>query len=314
MWRPESDLEQPNRLIVKLEQHLLQVLNQRQNIAWLFEQPEWTQLCQWVDTNPFQAFAFARIKSGHAMTPRHGINVFLMLRAWLIHSHKVGSKLEPLSQAALLHDLGHWRPPDLVYVFAPFSHEQARLKWKHCQVDWDEGFFGDEARQWINEHHEQPNQKGYPQQIKPHVLSQMLRIVDVFDGLATPRRFRVAYEYVDALRLMKRWAGHHYERGLLKSLIQFFGTYPVGTYVRLTNKSLAIALAPCAEGQHYLQLSDQEGTALPFNHEAILLNPQVESAAKSWQWLPLPDAWKGLRPDLVNLPRAYFDELEETEP
>lgn len=132
MWQPKEDLSGFNRALVLFEQVFLSVLRGSRPLEELIASPLLQELWQYVDENPYQALLMTRIKSGHAMTPRHGINVMLAVRAWVRVCHKLGSRLDKLSLAALLHDLGHWRSGSLIYVFGPFTHDEARLMQEHA--------------------------------------------------------------------------------------------------------------------------------------------------------------------------------------
>lgn len=302
-WKPHSDSDVVNRLIVGLEQDLLQVVQKRQEISWLVNQPGFSQLCEWIDAHPFDAFAFSRIKSGHAMTPRHAINVMLLVRAWSSHAHKLGDKLNALTRASLFHDLGHWEHPDLLFVFAPFSKQQMRDCQKHPDTSWA-GLTAEE-RAWIAEHHEQPDGRGYPRGItKVNPIAQLIHVCDVFDGLTTPRRFRKTFSYADAMTLMARWSGHVFPKGLFRSFQQFFGAVPVGTFIREPKGPLCVSIP----GHKVLVLTEPNGESLAEEACYVSSFPKTFEVAPSWRSVALPGVWRGLRPDLLELPRAYFEE------
>lgn len=306
-WRPAKDLDNLNRSLIQMEQALLSVYRRERLLAELLDGSIWPSLLQVIDENPRQAALMSRIKSGHAMTPRHAINVLCLARAWAIHAHRLGDTLADFSLAALLHDLGHWRPDTLVYVFHYFSHEQARELRNHPQLPEEEAaLLPESTRQWIEQHHEQPDGKGYPKGINnPHPLAQALRIVDIYDGLTTPRRFRPAYTPFRAMQLMSRWAGFKFDRRLFRSFEQFWGRYPAGTYLHLTNGAIAVSLPPKSGEQTGLVLTNTDGDPIDNGPMMTLTDDTVEREAFSTHGLNLPDAWKNVRPDLLALPRYY---------
>ena len=307
MWRPSEDLDAFNRLIVALEKEYLLVLQGQKKAVDLLHTGLLRDVCALVDANPYQAVVFARIKSGHAMTPRHGINVMLLARAWVVSSHKLGSRLDDFTLAALCHDLGHWRPDDLIYVTEAFSHEQARNMQGHTQLDEAEFEGLDPAiRDWIAQHHEQPDGRGYPHGlVDPPLLSQVIRIADCFEGLTSPRRFRPAWTWYRALVLMSRWAGMKFERGLFASFHRFLGTYPPGTFIRLQNGAAAVVLPGGHPQVTCLVLTQEDGDCLPEPGVEILAAGAIAGEGQSWFETNLPETWRNLRPDLAGLPRGY---------
>ena len=306
MWRPVKDLEPFNRALVCLEQEYLAVLRGKNSLEDLAASTPFTDVCSHIDENPYQAVCMSRIKSGHAMTPRHGINVLLISRAWVRIAHNLGERLEAFSLAALIHDLGHWRPDDLVYVFGPFTHHEAKAMQKHTDLAAILDNADDDIIQWIKEHHEQPDGKGYPKGIKnPNPLSQLLRIIDCFDGLTTPRRFRLTHDYQDAMKLMNRWAGYKFSKGLFKSFKKFMGMRPPGSIIRLQNGQAAVTLPNTASKTHVLVLTNEDGDVIKSPKEQFVTEEEIKGGAPKWQELALPDPWRALRPDLMGLPRFY---------
>lgn len=307
MWSPLVDLESFNRYLLKLEQAYLAVLRKTCSVESLFAAAELPSLFDLIDSNPRQAVAMARIKSGHSMTPRHGLNVLLLVRAWAVSNHRIGSRLHELCLAALVHDLGHWRPDNLVFVFDQFSQAEFSCMCDHSRSALSEIPLSEEAKLWLTSHHEQPDGRGYPDGIcNPHPLAQLLRICDCYDGLTTPRRFRPAYSAHRAMVLMARWAGYKYSVGLFQSFFQFMGgNHPFGSFVVLKNGALAIMLPAEQEVAQLLLLTDDDGEKLAMNRRRPLDADDVVVEANHWQQVSLPKAWANLRPDLLNLPRFY---------
>lgn len=302
-----QDLDPFNRDLVALEQAYLAVLRGTRDAATLFSEPALARLLELVDAYPHQAVAMARIKSGHTMTPRHGINVMMMARAWAVSSHRLGARLEPFTLAALCHDLGHWRPDDLLFVFDFFSRDEYAAMQRHAASGAQAAPLSDEARAWIAQHHEQVDGRGYPEGIaNPHPLAQLIRICDVYDGLTTPRRFRPAYSGHRSMQMMSRWAGHKYDAGLFQSFLEFMGGFhPVGSMVRLRDGRMAAILPPQDQSCQALIVASAQGDALE-SAEILALDPsEIAAEGQPWQQVSLVEAWRALRPDLLSLPRFY---------
>lgn len=306
MWRPTEDLETFNRLLIKLEQAYLAVVRGNGSAAELVQSAELVALFECIDQNPYQAVLMSRIKTGHTMTPRHGINVLLLARAWARCCHRLGDRLDALCHASLLHDLGHWRPDTLAYVFEMFSREEYATMQAHTTAALEELPLSEEARTWIAQHHEQPDGRGYPNGITdPHPLAQLIRLCDIYDALTTPRRFRPAYTSHVTMTMMSRWAGYKYTKGLFHSFFQFMGgSHPLGGFVRLPNGAMAAMLPPQENQPMLLPLTNEQGDSLA-DPEPRLVGEEHLEEGYQWQQVPLPEPWRNLRPDLLNLPRFY---------
>jgi len=303
MWRPTEDIESFNRDLVQLEQELLAFLRGDSVFAVLRDSDALTRLWRRIDENPYQALA---------MTPRHGLNVMLLARAWAVVCHRLGEALADFSLAALVHDLGHWRPPDLIYVFGPFTHEEARQMRRHAEIDPAElEGLSERALLWIAQHHEQPDGKGYPAGARePEMLSQALRIVDCFDGLTTARSFRLFYSYPEAMQLMTRWSGRKYNAGLFQSFRRFLGRFPPGSRLRLRNGAAGVSLPGLEEEGHCLILTNEEGDRLADPRLERVALSDIAGEAPRWLETAIPSEWENLRPDLLGLSR-HWDRLDQ---
>ena len=274
----------------------------------MVEAPQLAALLAWVEQHPFDAVALTRIKSSHAMTPRHALNVMLLAKAWTHHSHKLGAQENHFAFAALFHDLGHWRPDELAYVYDMFTHDQCRKMRHHTEIcDPFLKNLNPKIETWIHQHHEQPDGKGYPQGLTDSdLLSQALRMADCFEGLTTPRRFRPAYSFHEALMLMVRWAGSKLSPGLFQSFRKFLGTYPIGSFVRISSGAGGIALPGSYPDTHVLLLTNREGDPLEEPQIKRVEHQDLSGEGHYWYDAQLPEPWKGLRPDLLGLPKSYF--------
>lgn len=304
MWRPSADLQPLNRLLNGLEQKLLAVYRGGMPLVYLLEDPDLPALYEVIDTNPYQAVLFTRIKTGHALTPRHALNVLLLARAWVVSKHRLGERLDAFCLAALFHDLGHWQAKDLLYVMGPFTHEQFRRMQQHPRIHNEAlAAIDPDLLTWIAQHHEQPDGRGYPEGITdPHPLAQVIRLCDCYDGLTTPRRFRPAYTPLEAMRLMGRWAGYKFDRALYTGFRNFIGETPGGSFVRL-DVGGGVSLPPEDGKTPILLLTNADGDELPDPERITVAPEEITGDARTWRER-LPDAWKGLRPDMLGLPRS----------
>jgi hypothetical protein len=92
----------------------------------------------------------------------------------------------------------------------------------------------------VEEHHERTNGRGYPRGMRePSHLATALRYVDEFFAKISGRASRPAMPLQRAVRQLYSNA---YGRVVIDALVEEFGLYPPGTYVRLANGDLGIVL------------------------------------------------------------------------
>ncbi len=74
------------------------------------------------------------------------------------------------------------------------------------------------AREIALTHHEKYNGNGYPNKLKGEeipVMGRITAIADVFDALTTERPYKKAWAVDDALNLIKKEAGSHFDPHLM---------------------------------------------------------------------------------------------------
>ncbi len=74
------------------------------------------------------------------------------------------------------------------------------------------------AREIALSHHEKYNGNGYPNKLKGEeipVMGRITAIADVFDALTTERPYKKAWAVDDALNLIKKEAGSHFDPHLM---------------------------------------------------------------------------------------------------
>jgi putative nucleotidyltransferase with HDIG domain len=93
------------------------------------------------------------------------------------------------------------------------------------------------------EHHLRFDLKGYPKAAfpqRPHVASLIISMCDVYDALAQKRTYKKDYPPDKIHELMEKERGKLFDPHLLDRFFQFIGVWPVGTLVRLNDRSTAV--------------------------------------------------------------------------
>jgi hypothetical protein len=153
-----------------------------------------------------------------------------------------GEELHKLALAGLVHDIGLFAVPKTLLAKAGrLTQEERQLIEQHPQLGYEVLKKCGPAYQWLAQltcqAHERVNGQGYPNRLRGREISEMaqiLGVVDVFDALVSERPYRrrlLPHEAVKELLVAERKT---FPREILKSLVEQFSVYPLGTTVRLT--------------------------------------------------------------------------------
>lgn len=198
----------------------------------------------------------ASIKNYDEYTFNHSVNV-------AIYSLAIGRRLgfsrrtlTELGITALLHDIGKSKIPKTI-LNKPGSLDE--MEWevmKKHPVEGVEivlnlkqlGAINPETVFGIFEHHLKNNLSGYPKLFKKKEMSlfgQIIQITDAYDAITTPRIYKKTSSTPEqALAIMLRDRGTHFDPILLKIFIGLVGTYPIGSLVLLNTHEFGIVYEP----------------------------------------------------------------------
>jgi len=162
------------------------------------------------------------------------------------------NKLVELAKGCLLHDIGR------VLIDKSLYEEPRKLSKKEFEIIKthptlgyitlkDIADIGIIAAHVVYQHHEQQNGEGYPRGLKGDntmplprkeirkgyimPLAEIVYAANVYDALVSPRVYRSAYTPDQAFFIMKRMAGTHINREVLKMMFEVIPAYPLGTTV-----------------------------------------------------------------------------------
>lgn len=118
----------------------------------------------------------------------------------------------------------------------------------------------------IRYHHDESTNKGALQEVEPVIrLSRILRVVDRYAAMISPRQSREGRSATDSARsVIGGSAEHHDEVG--HTLVRAVGLCPPGTYVRLDNQELAVVMRRSAR-------PNLPHVAIVLSATGVLLNP-----------------------------------------
>ncbi|WP_051904349.1 HD-GYP domain-containing protein [Hippea jasoniae] len=165
-------------------------------------------------------------------------------------------KLIELAKGCLLHDIGRVLLDKSLYEEPRrLSKEEFEIIKTHPTLGYitlkDIAEIGIIAAHIVYQHHEQQDGKGYPRGLKGDntmplprkeikkgyimPLAEIVYAANVYDALVSPRVYRSAYTPDQAFFIMKRMAGTHINREVLKMMFEIIPAYPLGTTVIISS-------------------------------------------------------------------------------
>ena len=191
------------------------------------------------------------IKEYENLTYCHSVNV-AMLALLLGKQLRLGEELiAALVEAGLLHDIGKTRiARDVVLKPGALDVRERKLIEGHAMLG-AEILVGTRGLHPLTpmialEHHRTIKGGGYPDLRDmngvPHVLSQLVSVIDIYEALTGARSYREPMLPEQACLVLARLAGESLNPSLVKSFINAVTFFPLGSFVRTTHGELGIVI------------------------------------------------------------------------
>jgi len=194
--------------------------------------------------NPNVAFSLGKVKETDEYTFVHSFNV-AVLTGYLAGRLHPGDKeyLQRVVMGGLLHDMGKAKIPIKILnkPGALSSEEFAEMK-KHANLGVLMALKADVRDpviiNLIGGHHEKWSGKGYPKGSKGTDIPEAARIAavaDVFDALTAKRVYKGSMSSRNAITLILKDSGVHFDAKAARELLVSLGLYPPGSIVMLSD-------------------------------------------------------------------------------
>lgn len=169
----------------------------------------------------------------------HSVNVATLA---MLLGRRIGleeTEMRALSEAALLHDVGKRQiPTEILAKPAPLNRREWRIVRRHPVIGADilarsNGLDGLTPMVAL-EHHREFMGGGYPdlKGQKPHLLSQIVAVVDTYEALTGARPYRAPLVPEEACLILARMAGEKLNPALVKAFVSLITLFPLGSVVR----------------------------------------------------------------------------------
>lgn len=190
------------------------------------------------------------LKSYENLTYLHSVNVTLL-------SVRLGERIGldeltrmALAEAALLHDVGKTRIPlEILTKSGALTDREFREIRDHPRLG-AEILIGLDGLSPLSpivalEHHIGFDGSGYPDlgsSRKPHPLSQVVSVVDIYESLTGARSYREPVTPDKACLTLARLAGKTLNPALVRAFVSVVTFFPIGTVVRTTLDELGVVV------------------------------------------------------------------------
>ncbi len=200
--------------------------------------------------NPDALLWMSKMRDQDEYTSEHCLNVCILSIAFGRHLGKSEKELEKLGLCGLLHDVGKMRvPPEILNkpgALTPKEFGVIRAHTVHGRnLLMSSPNMYDGAVDVAYSHHERIDGTGYPRKLQSAGISEYARIVaivDAYDAMTADRCYAPSIPTTDALKIIFKDRGTHFDDQLAQEFIKCVGLYPPGSLVQLVNDQVAFVL------------------------------------------------------------------------
>ncbi len=202
--------------------------------------------------NPSVAFSLGKVHEADEYTFVHSFNVSI-LTGYLANRLHPGNRdfLQKVVLGSLLHDVGKARiPADILNKPGPLSKSEFREMQRHpslgVSLALQSGVTDKDIIAVIGGHHEKWSGLGYPKGRKGLDIPEAARIAavaDVFDALTAKRVYKSPMSSRNAITIILKDAGVHFDAKVARELLVSLGLYPPGSIVSLSDGRIGIVVS-----------------------------------------------------------------------
>lgn len=176
--------------------------------------------------------------------------------------------LHDLGMAGLLHDIGKMMIPiEILNKPSKLTEEEFEIMKTHPAnaVNQLKDMVSHNVLAAIQSHHEKLDGTGYPHGLSGnniHHLAKILAVCDVYDALTSDRSYRMTAFPSEVIEYIMGCADTHFDYEILKKFLKVIVAYPVGTFVKLSDKNVAVVVKNNSENimRPVIRIINKDGT------------------------------------------------------
>ena len=200
----------------------------------------------------------SKIRSQDEYTAEHCLNVCILAIAFGRHLGMSEADLERLGLCGLLHDVGKMRvQSDVLNKPGSLNDKEMNMMRAHTihgrNLLMASPGIPNSTIDVAYSHHEKMDGTGYPRGLKSSGISELAKIiaiVDAYDAMTADRCYSPSMPSTEALKIIFKDRGTHFDDRLALEFIKSVGLYPPGTLVELVNGLVAIVFETNSKYRH----------------------------------------------------------------
>ncbi len=202
--------------------------------------------------DPSLSLSLGKVHNADEYTFVHSFNV-AVLTGYLTNRLHHGDRdcLQRVVIGSLLHDMGKAQIPiEILNKPGALTSEEFAVMKTHpdlgVEMARENGITAPDVLEVIHSHHEKWSGKGYPEGSKGSEISEVARIAavaDVFDALTAKRVYKEPMSSREALTLIMKDAGGHFDTKVARELLVSLGLYPPGSIVSLSDGNIGLVVS-----------------------------------------------------------------------
>ena len=177
----------------------------------------------------------------------HSLRCTVLAIATALQLHMPLSKMIELGVCCILHEIGMLQLPPQIYMGSKqlTPGEKAMIS-KHPLYGYSivkNLKFPTTIQLGILEHHEKENGTGYPRRLSGDKLSYAAKIISIvcsYEAITSKRNYKSERSSLDGMVELLLNKNNAYSPDIVRALLHTVSLYPIGTYVYLKNRKIAI--------------------------------------------------------------------------
>ena len=243
--------------------------------------------------NPDALMWMSKMRDQNEYTAEHCLNVCILSVAFGRHLGMDEPELQRLGLCGILHDVGKMKIPESILdkpsALTTKEWKQMRAHTVHGRNLLMSSSGSDNSTVDVAySHHERVDGTGYPRKLKAAAISvyaRIIAIVDAFDAMTADRCYAPSITSTEALKIIFKDKGSHFDSRLAQEFIKCVGLYPPGCIVELMNGMVAIVLESNHRYKHLPKIIVVQSHHGEFSREKILTLADIERDQLSRKYL-----------------------------
>lgn len=190
------------------------------------------------------------LRSYDDYTYRHSVSVAVISTVIGLNMSFNRDRLEELSIAAILHDIGKRRvASEIINKRGKLNPEEYAEVKRHSEYGYEmikqRIDISARVKTGIFSHHENQDGSGYPRGLRGdqiYIYGRIIHVADVFDALTAKRPYKKAFARAEAVEYLMGGCDRLFDEAAVKSFLKSVSIYPKGTEVRLSDGREALVV------------------------------------------------------------------------